>query len=105
VVLPSVYETFGIPLVEAMSAQVPVVASRVGGIPEVVADGETGVLVERGDPMALAEAIGRLLENESLRDRMGRAGRERVLRLFSWDRVATATLDLYQGLIARKPGI
>jgi D-inositol-3-phosphate glycosyltransferase len=63
---------------EAMSAGVAVLASRVGGIPEAVLDGETGVLVSPGDPVALADALDRLMDDPATRERLGAAGRERV---------------------------
>ncbi|HVB34905.1 MAG TPA: glycosyltransferase family 4 protein [Patescibacteria group bacterium] len=98
-VFPSVWnETFGMPLTEAMSSGVPVVATRVGGIPEVVEDGKTGLLVEPNDPSALAEAILRLLDNEDLRLSMGEAARRRAIELFSWDKVAQDLLNVYNGL-------
>jgi glycosyltransferase involved in cell wall biosynthesis len=87
-VIPSLEEGFGIPAAEAMGCEVPVVASDAGGLPEVVEDGVTGRVVPRGDAGALASAIDELLADDELRARMGRAGRERALRLFDWDRSA-----------------
>src|SRR5947209_5938348 len=95
---PSVYEPFGLINLEAMACGTPVVASAVGGILEVVVDGETGVLVpleqQRASPFEpvdpgrfsadLAAAINRLLGDANLRDRMARAGRQRVEREFAW---------------------
>lgn len=96
-VLPSVCsEPFGMPLVEAMAAKVPVVASRVGGITEVVKAGETGLLVERGDASALAEAIIRLLSDDDLRLSMGEAAHKRAGELFSWERIVERLLRLYK---------
>jgi len=95
---PSVYEPFGIINLEAMACETPVVATRVGGIKEVVVHGETGLLVPPGDSVRLGRAISRLLENPDLAARMGRAGRRRVLRYFTWDRVAKRTLRLYGSL-------
>ncbi|HEX6138844.1 MAG TPA: glycogen synthase [Candidatus Limnocylindria bacterium] len=111
-VCPSVYEPFGIINLEAMACERPVVASAVGGIPEVVVDGETGLLVEvplrEDDPMSpvdperferdLAAAIERLMADEGLRARMGRAGRERAVERFSWGAVADRTVELYRSL-------
>ena len=112
-VCPSVYEPFGIINLEAMACERPVVASAVGGIPEVVVDGETGVLVpvelRPDDPMTpvdptrfetnLAAAVNRLMADASLRDRMGRAGRQRAVERFSWSAIADQTVALYQTLI------
>jgi glycosyltransferase involved in cell wall biosynthesis len=96
-VLPSVgNEPFGMPLIEAMAAGVPVVATRGGGTPEIVADTETGLLVERGNASALAEAILCLLSDESLRKSMGRAARRRAVAFFSWDRVVDRLLCQYK---------
>jgi glycosyltransferase involved in cell wall biosynthesis len=87
-VFPSVWhEPFGIPMIEAMAAGLPVVATRGGAISEIVIDGETGLLVDRGDVRQLAVAISTLLANPGMRARMGSAGRERVARLFTWDRI------------------
>ena len=110
---PSIYEPFGIINLEAMACGTPVVASAVGGIPEVVVDGETGLLVpleqqaespfEPIDPPRfsadLATAINRLLADDSLRARMGEAGRRRVEERFAWSVVAERTVDLYRSLV------
>jgi len=91
-------EPFGIPMIEAMACGVPVVAARGGAVPEIVEDGETGLLVERGDAADLAEGILRLLGDHDLRDSMGQAGRERVLGHFTWDRIAESLLNEYENL-------
>ncbi len=109
---PSIYEPFGIINLEAMACGTPVVGSAVGGIPEVVVDGVTGVLVpleqqkespfEPLDPQKfsadLADAINHLLRDGALRERMARAGRERVEREFAWAAIARQTVDLYSNL-------
>lgn len=95
---PSVYEPFGIINLEAMACEIPVVASRVGGIPEVVVDGETGLLVPPGDPVALAEAINRILDSEELSNRLGKAGRSRVEKHFSWQAIAMQTVKVYESV-------
>jgi glycogen synthase len=97
---PSVYEPFGLINLEAMACATPVVASAVGGIPEVVADGETGILVPPGDPGALADAVRRLVAAPDLAARLGQAGRHRVEARFTWDRVAGRTLEIYRDAIA-----
>ncbi len=95
-VFPSVWnEPFGIPLIEAMATGIPVIATRGGGFPEIVHDGQTGLLVPRGDAPALAEAILRLLESEDLSRSMGQAGRQRVLERFTWDRIVQDLLSEY----------
>jgi glycosyltransferase involved in cell wall biosynthesis len=102
-VFPPVWnEGFGLPPVEAMAAGVPVVASKAGAIVETVVDGETGILVEKNDPFALAQAILRLLEDDSLRETMGRAGRRRALQQFTWDKIARTTLERYYRLCEDK---
>jgi alpha-maltose-1-phosphate synthase len=116
---PSIYEPFGIINLEAMACGTAVVASNVGGIPEVVVDGETGILVpleqqreapyEALDPASfsrdLAEALNRLLGDAALRGRMGQAGRRRVEEQFSWSAIALRTAALYESLIGpRSPG-
>jgi starch synthase len=107
---PSIYEPLGIVNLEAMACETAVVASAVGGIPEVVLDGETGLLVPfepvgEQDPAPrdpkvftgdLAAAIDTVLGNASVREAMGRAGRQRVIDHFSWSAIARRTLDLYR---------
>lgn len=100
-VIPSLEEGFGIPAAEAMGCETPVVASDAGGLPEVVEHGVTGLIVPRGDSSALAEAIGSLLADPERRTRMGRAGRERALRLFDWDRSAEQFEHIYADVRAR----
>ncbi|MFF0860986.1 glycogen synthase [Nonomuraea sp. NPDC003560] len=109
-VCPSVYEPMGIVNLEAMACETPVVATATGGIPEVVADGETGLLVpiDQGpdgtphDPGAfaadLAERVNALLADPARAAEMGRAGRARAVEHFSWERIARRTLDLYASL-------
>jgi glycogen synthase len=113
-VCPSVYEPFGIINLEAMACETPVVASAVGGIPEIVVPGETGLLVpldpegggspEPRDPAAfsraLADAVNALMADPERRAAMGRAARERVLAHFSWRAIAEQTLGFYRELLA-----
>ncbi len=114
---PSVYEPFGIINLEAMACETPVVASRVGGIPEVVVPEETGILVdlelEPGtfspkDPEAfshgLAAGINRIAGDPALARRMGEAGRRRAEEQFSWRAIAKKTLELYEALAERRAG-
>jgi len=97
---PSVYEPFGIINLEAMACETPVVASAVGGILEVVVDGETGLLVPPANPEALAVALTRLLNDPDTRRRMGQAGRRRVEEQFSWASIAERTERVYADAIA-----
>ena len=99
VVLPSHREGLPLCILEAMAHGRPVVATRVGGIPEIVQDGETGYLVEPGDPGSLRAALTRLLADAQLRAEMGAAARRRIADTCSWQQVTDQTLDAY-GLAA-----
>jgi len=88
-------ELFGLALVEAMACGTPVIATRVGGMPEVVANGEVGVLVESGSVAELSEALSRLLSDHALRASLGDAGLQRVRSMFTWDAVADRCLAEY----------
>jgi alpha-maltose-1-phosphate synthase len=112
---PSLYEPFGIINLEAMSCETPVVGSHVGGIPEIIVEGETGFLIplesvsrtnfNPANPEAFqkdfASKVNMLLENEVLANQMGKAGRVRVLKQFSWESIAKTTYKYYQEVIAR----
>ncbi|MEU5521571.1 glycogen synthase [Streptomyces sp. NPDC047860] len=100
-VCPSVYEPLGIVNLEAMACGTAVVASRVGGIPEVVADGSTGVLVEADDGFeaGLARALDSVLGDPAMARRMGEAGRERAVTEFGWEAVARCTVLLYEEIL------
>ena len=101
-VCPSVYEPLGIVNLEAMACATPVVASDVGGIPEVVAHGVTGTLVHYdaddtdGYEAGLAEAVNDLVADPERAERYGLRGRQRCIEEFSWARIAEQTLDIYR---------
>ena len=104
-VCPSLYEPLGIVNLEAMACGTAVVGSRVGGIPEVVADGKTGLLVPADDPAALARALNVLLADRPLAADMGRLGRARAEAEFGWSSIAAQTVALYAELAGgRLPG-
>ena len=96
--IPSIYEPLGIVNLEAMACGTAVVGSRTGGIPEVVADGETGLLVPAGEPEPLAAALNALLCDPARAAEMGRAGRKRAVAEFGWRAIAAQTADLYAEL-------
>ena len=109
-VCPSVYEPFGLVNLEAMACETAVVASRIGGIPEIVVEGETGYLVDY-DPeqteaftTALAARIEELLSDPGLAARMGKAGRQHVLRHFGWSAIAAQTIEVYDSLLTGRSG-
>jgi 1,4-alpha-glucan branching enzyme len=100
VVMPSYYEPFGIVALEAMACGRPVVASRVGGLEEIIQDGVQGYLTPSGDHLQLARRMADLMLNPERRRRMGQAGRERAAQ-FSWGKVGEATMSLYQSLVGQ----
>ena len=100
-VLSSNSEGLPVSVLEAMAAELPVVASRVGGLPELVVDGETGLLVEPGDPNALAAALERLVGDQDLRRRLGAAGRARAEAHFDPESFARAHVNLYAAELGR----
>ena len=105
-VCPSIYEPFGLVILEAMACETAVVASRVGGIPEIVVEGETGYLADfnpddlDGFTSELADRLEMLLSDTALAARLGMAGRERVLHHFGWPAIATQTVQLYDTLLS-----
>jgi glycosyltransferase involved in cell wall biosynthesis len=101
-VMPSLYEGFGISLIEAMAARRPVVATEVGGIPEVVIHNESGLLVPPGDHMALAAAINRLMSDPTFAEKLAACGQARVQERFSIQAAAKHHEVLYENLLARR---
>jgi glycosyltransferase involved in cell wall biosynthesis len=104
VACPSHREGFGVACLEAMAHGRPVVASAVGGLLDLVVDGETGIHVPPRDVGALRAALERLLADRELRRRMGEAGRQRAAERFSWDAVTRQTVELYARYAGKNPG-
>jgi glycosyltransferase involved in cell wall biosynthesis len=103
-VVPSLYEGFSLPAVEAMACGVPLLATTGGALPEVAGeDGVTALLVAPNDPGALAQAIGTALADGDLRRRLGVAGRERTVERFTWPVTARGTAEQYLELLASRP--
>jgi glycosyltransferase involved in cell wall biosynthesis len=101
-VVPSLYEGFSLPAIEAMACGVPLVATTGGALPEVVGeDGRTARLVPPGDPSALAGAIGAVLDDPRAASAMARRGRARTRERYSWEATAAATAAVYQDVLAR----
>lgn len=98
--LPSITraESFGITNLEAMASGRPIVASRLGGIPDIVKDGENGFLVEPGNPQDLAQTLETLLVDKDLRNKMGKKGKK-LVKNYTWEKVVDETLQLYQNLV------
>jgi glycosyltransferase involved in cell wall biosynthesis len=100
--MPSRSESFGVAALEAQACGLPVVASQVGGLPEVVADGTTGLLVPPDDPSALANAIIALLDDPRWRASMGRAGRQWVLEHYQWQASVEQMLHIYEQVVCAR---
>ena len=98
--LPSESESFGLAALEALACKVPVIATRAGGIPEVIADGECGLLYPVGDVEGMAEGAARLLADEPLRQRFAETGRRRAVERFATDRVVGQYRALYESVLA-----
>ena len=99
-VVPSLYEGFSLPAIEAMACGVPLVATTGGALPEVVgSDGETALLVTPDDAEALAAGIRRILDDDALAARLGEGGRQRVLGRFTWEATARGTAEQYRLLL------
>ena len=101
--LPSESESFGLSALEAMACHVPVIATAVGGLPEVVLHGETGYLYPVGDVDSMAEAAVRVLSDDDLRARLGRAARKRAVEHFDQDRVVGRYREIYERVLQRRP--
>lgn len=102
---PSLSEAFGMSLVEAMATGIPAIATKVGGMTEIVEDGKTGLLVEADNPQLLAEAIMKLLADDELRKSMGEFGRQKVLTYFCWQKVTDNLLWQYSQLLCDREAI
>lgn len=101
--IPSLWEGFGLVALEAMSKRLPVIASRVSALPEVVAEGETGLLIPPKDPEAIVSAISLLLDDRALAAHMGLLAEDRVEQAFSVDRMADETLAVYRRFVPAIP--
>jgi len=95
-VCPSLYESFGASVLEAMAACLPVVATRVGAVPELISDGRNGLVVETNNPLAIADAVIRLLGKSELRSAIGSAARETVWREYSWETICSSLIGMYE---------
>jgi glycosyltransferase involved in cell wall biosynthesis len=99
--LPSEQESFGLAALEAQACEVPVVASRVGGIAEVISDGETGFLSEVGDTEKMSRDVLKLLSDEELRRKYGERGRQLAISRYSSDTIIQQYLDFYEKVLAK----
>lgn len=100
-ILPSLQEPFGKIVIEAMAMAKPVVATNVGGVPEIVEDGKTGLLVLPGDSGAICQALQQLIEDQGMRDQMGREGRKRVEQMFSLEKHVHKIEQVYAEILSR----
>jgi glycosyltransferase involved in cell wall biosynthesis len=100
---PSLYESFGVSIIEAMAAGIPVVATAVGAVPDLISDGQNGLLVKSASPAAIADGVIRLFKDARLRTSIARVAYERVRRQFSWDTICSSLMDIYGDLVERQP--
>ena len=98
-VVPSLSESFGVSAIEASACSIPVIASNIGGLPEVVINGKTGYLVPPGDAESIAEKIIKLIEEPSLRQRLGKGGRKYVLENYEWNSCAKKMEEIYERIL------
>lgn len=98
-VSPTYYESFGMSIIEAMAAGLPVVACRGGAVTDFIVHGENGVLSDVGDPAALAEEVCRLFADPQLRESMVYSAKEMVRKQYSWDKIASSLMDVYRGVL------
>ena len=101
VINPSLSEAFGMSLVEAMATQTPVIATDIGGMPEIVDDGLTGLIVDPGNPQALASAMVEIIDNPHKARAMGKAGRIKVLQRYCWSKIAESLVNRYADIGVR----
>ena len=92
-------ESFGVAVIEASACEKPVVVSNVGGLPEVVEDGITGIIVPSKNPTEAAMAIEKLIMNKDFASKMGKAGRNRVIKLYNWSDNVNQMIDIYRNII------
>jgi glycosyltransferase involved in cell wall biosynthesis len=98
-VLPSLQEPFGKIVIEAMAMKKPVVASKIGGVPEIVEDGKTGLLVPPADSDAICQALEQFIEDREMRERMGLEGRKRVEQMFSLEKHVHQLEQVYEAIL------
>jgi len=101
-VFPSLNESFGVSVVEAMACEKPVIATNVGGLPEVVENNVTGIIVPPANAEKLAEAMETLVRDEQLRTKFGKEGRQRVERLYNWNNNLASMSQIYQEVLSEK---
>jgi glycosyltransferase involved in cell wall biosynthesis len=101
---PSFYESFGMSIIEAMAAGIPVVAASVGAVPELISNNETGLLVQPNSAPEIADAVCRLFANSELKRTISSSARELVRQQFSWDQICSTLLAMYQDLSENKAG-
>lgn len=104
-VFPSIEESFGVAVLEASACCKPVIVSRVGGMPEVVDENETGFIVEKQNPEAIAKALKKLVDNSVLRSEMGKKGRNKVINEFNWNDSVKKMLSIYNELLSNSKKI